>query len=130
MSRMITYIGIACSGATIAVLGFLGQQSKTGLPVLGIIAFLLCATALLSFAFFLYRIFLIYSARYDLVAEISQKFFMREASLEDILESYQRLRSVWLFRLVFWAPFLLLTFGFVAGALAMLGIGPKLTPIP
>lgn len=126
MSRLSTYLGIVSSGVTIALLGLIGQQLDSGVSVFAVAGFLCSAGAVLAFAYLLYHQFQLHSSRYNLVAEVSQRFFMGKASLEDVLVSYLQLRSSWAYRLLFWVPFMLLLVAFVLGALAVFGMGCRL----
>lgn len=120
INRLVTYMGIVCSGSTIAILGYISQQLKSGVPLLSILALGSFVAAAMSLAACLYWQFQIHSKRWAVLANISQAFFTREADFEDVLEGMTLLQSKWPYRILFWAPFTLLTIGFVLSATSIM----------
>ncbi|PTW47642.1 hypothetical protein C8J25_103363 [Sphingomonas faeni] len=123
LNRLVTFMGIISSGSTIAILGFIGQQSKTGIPAFALLAFAAFASSLLSFAYFLYSQFQLHSARWALYANTAEAFFTRGAELEDVVEAGSALTSKWTYRRLFWIPFLLLGLGFILSGSALWEVG-------
>lgn len=101
LNRLVSYMGIVCSGGTIAILGFAGQQFRTGISWFTIASLILFVSALLSFALSLYLQFQLHSRRWSLMAQIAEQFFTREASLGEVIEANSMLTSRWTYRRLF-----------------------------
>jgi hypothetical protein len=120
LATLINYLGIVCSGGTISVLSYIAATKEQGISTLAIISFISFVLSLLSLAIFLNLHFVIHSKRREHFADVAQKFFMREKTLEEVMQAYGEIRTTWLYRLLFWIPFLFAATGFTFGALAAL----------
>jgi hypothetical protein len=65
LSDLTKYLGIVCSGGTIAILSFIATKKASGaaVPSFAIVSFLFFALSILSFATLLYRHFQLHSIR-------------------------------------------------------------------
>lgn len=121
-SDLTKYMGIILSGGAIAILSFIGSRKDQAIPTLAILSFAAFALGILSFAFFLHRHSQLHAARWDFYAVLAQKFFLRDASLNEVLDASTQLQRPWLYRLLFWIPFVCVALGFILGTLAALRI--------
>lgn len=122
------YVGVVYSGGAIAILSFIAARKDSHIPDAAIWSFLCFAGSILSFAVFLYRHYQLHTARWNLYADTAHNFFVRDASVEDLLECARLLQSRWLYVLLFWLPFSLATAGFVLGGIAALTSAPHALP--
>jgi hypothetical protein len=124
-----TFCGIIYTGATVAILGYMGGRASVGVPYLSILSFVFFAMALVVFAILYQQHSQLHAARHAHYANVAQAFFLRGATLEQVLEAARHLQSRWLYWTIFWAPLSLAICGFILGALGVLGIGPSTAPV-
>jgi hypothetical protein len=118
LSTLTTHLSLIYSGGWIAILGYIAtikDKSPLAITALGLMS--LC---LLSYSIFLYKHYQLHIARWNHFADLSQKFFTRGTSLQQILSAISDLQSKWLYRLMFWIPFGLAFSAFVCGVMAVL----------
>src|SRR5579884_2926795 len=80
---LVKYMGIILSGATIAILSFIGTRKDAPVPVSALLSLCCFSLSLMSFAVLLYYHYLIHQSRWDLYANAAHGFFLRDVSLEE-----------------------------------------------
>lgn len=128
-SGLMTFCGIIYTGATVAILGYIGGRSSAGVPYLAILSFVFFAAALVAFAILYQQHSQLHAIRYAYYANVAQRFFLRDATLEQVLEAAHHFQSRWLYWAIFWVPLSLAICGFILGALGVLGIGQSTAPL-
>jgi len=83
------------------------------------IALVFFVFSIISFALLLRRHYQLMVTRDNHYAELADKFFRREADIEDLLTAQQEHQSIWLFRLLFWLPFASFVVGLAAIVIAV-----------
>jgi hypothetical protein len=126
---LMTFCGIIYTGATVAILGYMGGRASVGVPYLSILSFGFFAFALVVFAILYQWHSQLHAARYAFYARIAEEFFLRRSTLEELLEAGHKFQSRWLYWAIFWAPLVLAVCGFISGALGVLGVGPATAPV-
>jgi hypothetical protein len=117
-SELCKFSGIVYSGGAIAILSFIASRKDGTIPVLAILSFLFFVLSLLSYSIYLYRHYQLHNARWTYYANIADRFFTRQSTLEEVRGANTELQSSRLFRLLFWVPFTLAALGFACGAAA------------
>lgn len=128
-TSLATFSGLLYSGGVVAALTFIGSELERGLSYFAVAAFVLIAAALCVFAVCFQRYSQLMSGRAYTYAVTAQNFFMRRATLEEVLSAGAGGEARWLFKVIFWAPFLLAVASMACAVLALLSIGPSLPPI-
>jgi hypothetical protein len=126
---LMSFCGIVYTGATIAILGYMGARASVGVPYLSVLSFVFFALALIVFAILYQQHSQLHAARHAYYANVAQEFFLRGATLEEVLAAGRHLQSRWLYWAIFWIPLSLAVCGFVLGSLGVLGIGPTTSPV-
>ena len=123
LQYLISFSGIIYSGSVIAILGYIGSYaSKDTMPNWVILALPFFIFSLMSFSFMLHWHAQLYAKRSNHFSQVAQKFFLNEASLQDVIECMGQLTSKWLFRLLFWIPFVSALLGFACIVAAILNL--------
>jgi len=124
-----TFCGLAYTGATAAILSFIGSRSSAGVPYIAILSFVLLSISLIIFSILYQMHSQLIARRHELYAVTARNFFERRATIEEMLQAGHLLQAKYLYRLIFWLPLTFAVGGLLCGALSVLGVGSTVPPL-